>query len=199
MNRKTKILLVENAPVISGGFQAMIHTLPNFEVVDVEESLDLIFERITVFEPDILVINPSVIDFSKRMMLKVLFQEFPQLIIVAITHQLHEPRVIKQYDEVIDIHDDAKKIEQKLNRCYAQHDSKSDKNSNNYELTDRETEILISVAKGMMNKEIADSHHISVHTVITHRKNIIKKTGIKSVAGLTVYALLHNLIDEGDV
>ena len=47
----------------------------------------------------------------------------------------------------------------------------------------------------MQNKEIADRFNISTYTVITHRKNISRKTGIRSVAGLTVYALLNNLID----
>ena len=47
----------------------------------------------------------------------------------------------------------------------------------------------------MMNKEIADRLSISIHTVITHRKNITRKTGIKTVAGLTVYALLNHLLD----
>lgn len=67
------------------------------------------------------------------------------------------------------------------------------------ELSNREKEILVSVAKGMTNKEIADAHHISVNTVITHRKNITRKTGIKTVAGLTVYAILNNLIDINSV
>ena len=49
-----------------------------------------------------------------------------------------------------------------------------------------------------MNKEIADQLNISLNTVITHRKNIIKKTGIKSVAGLTSYALMHNYINIGN-
>ncbi len=63
------------------------------------------------------------------------------------------------------------------------------------ELSDREKEILVSVAHGMINKEIADKHNISINTVISHRKNISRKTGIKTVAGLTVYAILNNLID----
>lgn len=63
------------------------------------------------------------------------------------------------------------------------------------ELSDREKEILVSVAQGLINKEIAEKHHISVNTVITHRKNITRKTGIKTVPGLTVYAILNNLID----
>ena len=68
-----------------------------------------------------------------------------------------------------------------------------------YDLSAREKDILVCVAKGMLNKEIADHYNISIHTVITHRKNITRKTGIKTVAGLTVYALLNNLIDSGSI
>ena len=66
-------------------------------------------------------------------------------------------------------------------------------------LTAREREILVCVAKGMINKEIADMLNISIHTVITHRKNITQKTGIKTVAGLTVYALLNDLLEVTSV
>lgn len=62
-------------------------------------------------------------------------------------------------------------------------------------LSDREKEVLVCVAKGMINKEIADHLNISVHTVVSHRKNITAKTDIKTIAGLTVYALLNNLLE----
>lgn len=67
------------------------------------------------------------------------------------------------------------------------------------ELSAREKEILVSVAQGLLNKEIADKHNISINTVITHRKNITRKTGIKTVPGLTVYAILNNLIDISEI
>jgi len=67
------------------------------------------------------------------------------------------------------------------------------------ELSEREKEILVSVARGLLNKEIADKHHISINTVISHRKNITRKTGIKTVPGLTVYAILNNLIDINSI
>jgi len=63
------------------------------------------------------------------------------------------------------------------------------------ELTLREKEILRQVAMGLSNKEIADTLFISIHTVITHRKNITGKLGIKSISGLTVYAIINRLID----
>ena len=59
-----------------------------------------------------------------------------------------------------------------------------------YQLSDREQEVLELVAKGLSSKEIADRLSIAVNTVNTHRKSITRKTGIKSVAGLAVYAML---------
>ena len=67
------------------------------------------------------------------------------------------------------------------------------------ELSVREKEILVSVAQGLLNKEIADRHNISINTVITHRKNITRKIGIKTIPGLTAYAILNNLIDINDI
>lgn len=62
-------------------------------------------------------------------------------------------------------------------------------------LSDREKEVLAEVAHGYLNKEIADRLNISINTVITHRKNITRKTGIKTAPGLTVYAILNGLVD----
>ncbi|NJK84685.1 MAG: helix-turn-helix transcriptional regulator [Bacteroidales bacterium] len=61
-------------------------------------------------------------------------------------------------------------------------------------LSNREIDILKYVALGLTNKEIADKLFISAHTVITHRKNISAKLGIKTIAGFTVYALLNKII-----
>lgn len=62
-------------------------------------------------------------------------------------------------------------------------------------LSDREKDVLIQVAKGLSNKEIADKLHLSAHTVISHRKNIARKLGIHSAAGLTIYAVVNHLIE----
>lgn len=62
-------------------------------------------------------------------------------------------------------------------------------------LSEREKEIIVLVAKGRMNKEIADILNISMFTVMTHRKNISKKLGINNIAGLAVYAIINGLVD----
>jgi len=67
------------------------------------------------------------------------------------------------------------------------------------ELTKREIEVLQLLTKGYSNKEIADQLFVSTHTVISHRKNISEKTGIKSASGLTMYAILKKIIDVSDI
>ena len=62
-------------------------------------------------------------------------------------------------------------------------------------LSDREKDVIISLVQGMSNKEIADHLFISVNTVITHRRNIARKLQIHSPAGLTIYAIVNNLVD----
>ncbi len=62
-------------------------------------------------------------------------------------------------------------------------------------LTIRETEIAVMLAKGLTNKEVADQIHLSPHTVHTHRKNIMKKLGVRSASELTIYALSIGLIE----
>ena len=61
-------------------------------------------------------------------------------------------------------------------------------------LSERETDVLKLLAKGMSNKEIADKLNISTNTVISHRKRVTQKTGIKSVSGLTIYAVVQKII-----
>ena len=63
------------------------------------------------------------------------------------------------------------------------------------QLSDRERDVIIAVVQGMSNKEIADHLCISVNTVITHRRNIARKLQIHSPAGLTIYAIVNNLVD----
>ncbi len=62
-------------------------------------------------------------------------------------------------------------------------------------LSDREIEVMSLIVQGYINKEIADQLNISLSTVITHRKNIMDKLGMKSVSALTIYAVMHGYVD----
>lgn len=99
----------------------------------------------------------------------------------------------------LSLEDGEKETIQKINE-YINHLYEIDSNSQNEsELSKREKEILMQVALGLTNSQIAEKLFISQHTVVTHRKKITSKLGIKTISGLTVYALLNNLIEIGDV
>lgn len=67
------------------------------------------------------------------------------------------------------------------------------------ELSRREKEIIREVALGLTSKEMADKLFISLHTVLTHRKNINRKLGIKTVSGITVFAILNGLVSPEEI
>ena len=68
-----------------------------------------------------------------------------------------------------------------------------------HELTAREIEVLVLVVKGLINKEIAGRLNIGLTTVISHRKNITEKLGIKSVSGLAIYAVMHGYVEADQI
>lgn len=66
-------------------------------------------------------------------------------------------------------------------------------------LSNREIEVMALIVQGNINKEIASKLHIALPTVITHRKNIMEKLGLKSVSALTIYAVTHGYVDINKV
>lgn len=66
-------------------------------------------------------------------------------------------------------------------------------------LSDREIEVLVLIVKGYINKEIADKLNVSLSTIITHRRNITDKLGMKSISSLTIYAVMHGYVSVGEI
>lgn len=110
---------------------------------------------------------------------------------IALQYTLYEQALIAKFDDVLSIFDDPELFFQKISKSMKQ-SSTHDKDVE--ELSDREIEVLEQLVKGFSNKEIANSLNISIHTVISHRKRIVEKTGIKSLPGLTIFAISKNII-----
>ena len=180
-----RVVLIEPSAIISAGIQELLKPYKEFEIIAVLADCSHYTERIRNLNPNLIILNPMIIDFKYRHCVEEIF------------NGKEEPEILKHYKAIIDIADDQGKMIRKLSQVVDSNPTTPVTPEN--ELTEREKEILISVAKGMINKEIAEQHHISIHTVITHRKNITRKTGIKSVAGLTVFAILNNLIEMQEV
>ena len=107
--------------------------------------------------------------------------------------RLSAPKITKFqfFDEHISLSDNKTTL---INKISALIDALPKKKKAKSELTSREEDVLRQVALGKTNKEIADELFISTHTVITHRKNITKKTDIRTASGMTAYAILRKYI-----
>ena len=90
-------------------------------------------------------------------------------------------------------------IIEQLGQFFSNDSSGSFSNENNKELSSREIEVLQLIVKGITNKEIADKLNISLNTVLSHRKNITAKLGIKTISGLTFYAIMNGFISGDEI
>ena len=110
----------------------------------------------------------------------------------AVEDYLFVPAVLQLEKEVTE---QAKKIQE----IEEKESNNTEKKESQDGLSQREKEIITCVVKGLSNKEIADQLFISIHTVITHRRNIARKLQIHSPTLLTVYAIVNKLVDISEV
>lgn len=104
----------------------------------------------------------------------------------------------------LDIHQPEEKLVRTILKLYHRKDHPHPSTPNEREkeggrLSPREIEVLVLIVRGLINKEIADRLNISLTTVISHRKNIIEKLGIRSVSGLTIYAVINGYIEANQI
>ncbi len=191
MRPKVNVLIAEPSDIIREGLMALLDEEEFAFLAPLRDLPIDLPQRISHIQPDILIMNPNLLQSPAKMNLAALMQARPQMAVVALVYQYVEPLLIQSFKTVIDIREQGSKVPQILRECCQ---STEDTSEESYDLSERESEVLVLVAQGSSSKEIADKLNISIHTVNTHRKNITHKTGIKSVAGLAVYAMLHNLV-----
>ncbi len=187
MRPLTNILIVEPSDIVREGLASILQEEDFALLAPLRDAQDLV-RRVPVLQPDVLLLNPTLLPTPSQPTLAALQQARPNMAVVALVYQYVDPRLLQAFKGVLDIREPRNKVAQLLRDCCQ---NEAEAGEDNYEISDREREVLLLVAQGFSSKEIADKLNISVHTVNTHRKNITHKTGIKSVAGLAVYAMIH--------
>jgi len=141
---------------------------------------------------DSVVLNPTQVVHDTRQFIQ-LKRSHAQFKWTGLVYSYFDKETLSLFDSLINITDTPETI---VNTLYKQ--SQLTVNSNDTviseQITERELDVLIQLVHGLSNKEIADKLNISIHTVVSHRKNIVQKTGIKSQAGLTIYAISNKII-----
>ncbi|MBN2484474.1 MAG: helix-turn-helix transcriptional regulator [Bacteroidales bacterium] len=142
---------------------------------------------------DNAIINPNVFINKTNEFVK-LRKNYNNITWTGLVYSYFENDLIAKFDDILNITDTEDEIISRLKRNTKKCDCHDQVQS---ELSEREAEVLLLLVKGLSNKEIADKLNISIHTVISHRKNIIEKTGIKSLPGLTIYAISKKIVPLG--
>ena len=191
------IAVVESSVIIRSGLVSVLKKLTDIKVIPTEvTSMEGLHHCMRGHFLDIVLINPS---FGGWFNLKEFKAQYPNSAIkfVAIVCNVTDMNMIKEFDEKIALYDDAESLNQKIqNLMHFEEENPEDEQE---ALSQREKEIICYVVKGLTNKEIAEQLYISVHTVMTHRRNISKKLQIHSPAGLTIYAIVNKLVELKEV
>jgi len=138
----------------------------------------------------VVLINPSIVQNKLNEFTK-LKKQHPDIFWIGIIYSFYENLILNLFDDTFSITDDISIIIRKINKT---NNSNCLNSNENGFLSERETEVLKWLAQGLSNKEIADKLNLSIHTINTHRKNIMDKTSVRSLAGLTIYAVSKGII-----
>lgn len=195
-NINLDILIAETSPIIHYGLAQCFKKIKDLNSkiweVDTKNSL---FEVISNNKIDLLVINPAFCgllhpdDIRKN-------SYNQELKIFAIEIGKLNKTILSLYDENIHISDDINEIRNKITSILKINEDQGEEKEN---LSSREKEIISFVVKGFTNHEIADKLFLSVHTVMTHRRNIARKLQIHSATGLTIYAIVNKIVDLSEI
>lgn len=213
---KIKILVADNSYLIREGFRAIINDNSDFKLAGEADKADELDEKLLLHRPHVLVIDYTA-EFFSIDDVKAIAQKFPEVKILAITSPQTKTTISKAIetgvishllkdcgrDEIIEaIYSTAKGekffcgkiVDGVMKDGSTTHAQDGSVSCDGIKLSAREIEIIRLVAEGLSNKEIADRLFLSVHTVTTHRKNIMGKLGVNNTAGLVMFAIRQNLL-----
>jgi DNA-binding NarL/FixJ family response regulator len=194
MNVATTILYIRN-PIVRRGLIQLITSVCNDVGFLFCEEFNDIFQY-KQKDVQILIVDQKLIPDPCIYCLDKIKNSFSESKLVMITDEKIPDNVFPYFDEIITADNTENAILSKLFKVYNDIQSGGNDLASNSQLSEREKGILKLVALGFTNKEIGEKLFISSHTVIAHRKNITAKLGIKTIAGLTVYAVLNRIISS---
>lgn len=207
MTRRMRIAIVDDHPMVAEGIQSILESYDDVEVVGTLSGGRAVIAQLDTLDPDVILMDLNMPDMGGLSATEIILEQRPGIRIVILS--MHDSAeyissalnhgamgyLLKDVptDEIKLAIDTVMRGERYL--CTGAQGSLTPKGDDaRITLTGREQTILLQVAQGKSNKEVALALDISVRTVETHRKNIKRKLGISSTAGLTRYALEHGVL-----
>ncbi len=207
MTEQIRVVVVDDHPMVAEGIEAILEGYDDIKVVATLSDGQQVVEQLIPLAPDVILMDlnmPGVNGLSatemvleKRPQTRVLvlsMHDTPEYISTALNHGAMGYVLKDVPTDEIKLAIDTIMSGQRYLCTGAQGSLEPQENVEREQLTNREQTILLQLAQGKSNKEVAIALDISVRTVETHRKNIKRKLGISSTAGLTRYAMEHGVL-----
>ncbi|WP_320179564.1 response regulator transcription factor [Roseovarius pacificus] len=206
----TRIVIVDDHPMVAEGIQSILESYDDIEVLATLSNGQEIIDRVEALNPDVILLDLNMPGIGGLSTTEIILENHPETrILILSMHDSPEyifsalnhgavGYVLKDVPtDEIKRAIDAIMAGQRYLCTGAQGSLKPYDRPEREQLTNREQTILLQIAQGKSNKEVAQTLDISVRTVETHRKNIKRKLGISSTAGLTRYAMEHGVLQGG--
>ncbi len=196
MSATRKIIVITDSYLLAAGIECLALEIKGLLVEEIFSGKEKkLTDKVLGCKPDFLIMDPEAMGEHFISFMNELNEE-PDTTVIGLVKS-DTPENIKSHFAYLLNRDGSKK---ELITDMQDIVGKSEfSNDTNKSLSNREIDILKNLVLGMTNQEVADKLFLSVHTVTTHRKKITKKLGIKTVSGLTVYALINNFVDIREV
>ena len=193
-----KLVIADNSPIVRSGLIAVLRHIPGLKIQPYEvQTQSSLQNYIFMHEPDLVIVNPIFDGWFDIKAFKAGLKK-TSIKFMALLSAVIDSAVLKDYNDSFTIYDDVEQISTKIAKLLSE-ESDKDQSAENENLSQREKEIIVGVVKGLTNKEIADKLCLSIHTVITHRRNVSRKLQIHSPAGLTIFAIVNGLVELNDI
>lgn len=187
-----RIALIEPSQIIREGLTNIIMKSGSHYFVYYIENLESLYDSLLKDKFDIIILNPSLTQANLKFFDKAK-REAGKSVWIGLVYSFFEKELLSNFNQIIQISDNAQTVKEILDKADLS-DQQPISFSQKDQLSEREIDVLKLLVNGLSNKEIADKLNISIHTVISHRKNISNKTNIKSQSGLTIYAISNKII-----
>ena len=188
------VLIIDPSYIVASGLASLLNQLKEVHQVKITDNGIECLHILKQLETDIIFINTPMLTSEQ-------YNEFKQLVNkdILVNYILYSALPDDVSGNQFSIVQSKAAMVDKLQEMVLEVTKNKSEEDQTEELSPREKSILKCVALGLTNKEIGEREFISTHTVISHRKNITRKLGIKTVSGLTVYAIINNIIQMNDI
>ncbi len=182
------VLVLSESPVIAAGIAALLSGRKDPTVTTMLTDLEGLPDALHTHKAVAVIADPLLLPPGRIAPLKAEAAWNPHFI--AIYSSALPRSITREYDAALSIYDPTEQFISLITKAITE--EIADESSK--ELSPREKEVVKGIVKGLSNKEIAAEINVSVHTVMTHRRNIAAKLQIHSPAGLTIYAIVSKLV-----